>query len=284
MGFFRHGISVMALFFLTITVSAFINIGPLLFLLPIIWFYSFFHVHNLKNMPDEEFYALEDDFVLPLKGTSYDDINIDLLIKKYKKPLAIILIIIGATILWRNLINFLDYILPSNFVTGFLWQFSYQIPQVIIGILILLLGLYLIAGKKKELEDKREDDPSYGRDFGFHKDAPFFQEPPAFPHPQEPHDGRNPHRPEGPRPEGPWGPQDPRPEGPRGPQDPRPEGPWGPQGPRPEEPWVPQGAEVKGRQPEAPFAPENHNPEAPRPEGPVAPAAPESHSREEELR
>lgn len=199
MGFFRHGISVMALFFLTITVSAFINIGPLLFLLPIIWFYSFFHVHNLKNMPDEEFYALEDDFILPLKGTSYDNINVDVLIKKYRKPLAIILIIIGLTILWRNLISLLDYIMP-NFLTNFLWEFSYQIPQAIIGILILLLGLYLITGKKRELDDKQGNKAPYSRDFGYHKDSRMFQEPSVFSHPeapQEPIYGENPHTPEG---------------------------------------------------------------------------------------
>ena len=53
MGFFKHGISVMALFWLIVAIATFINLGALIFLLPIIWFYSFFYVHNLKNLPDE---------------------------------------------------------------------------------------------------------------------------------------------------------------------------------------------------------------------------------------
>ena len=36
---------------------------PLFYLLPVLWFFSFFHTHNLNCMSDEEFYALEDDYL-----------------------------------------------------------------------------------------------------------------------------------------------------------------------------------------------------------------------------
>lgn len=36
----------------------------LVFLIPIIWFYSFFNVHNLKSLSEEEFYSIEDSYVL----------------------------------------------------------------------------------------------------------------------------------------------------------------------------------------------------------------------------
>lgn len=184
MGFFKHGISVMALFFLTITFTAFLNIGPFLFLLPIIWFYSFFHVHNLKNMPDEEFYAIEDDFIFPLRGTEYAGLDFSRLFTSYRKPLAIILIIIGATILWNNFMDLLRYILP-DFLMNAVWELTYQLPQTIIGILILGLGFYLISGKKKELEQPPKDEDfstneyedSYTNHFGYQKDADLFQEP-----------------------------------------------------------------------------------------------------------
>lgn len=176
MGFFRHGISVMALFFLTICISAFINVGPLLFLLPIIWFYSFFHVHNLKNLPDEEFYAIEDDFLIPLKGSGYD-VSTDALLRKYKIPLAVVLIILGASILWDNFTSLLGIFLPYEV----LWPISSMVPQTVIGLLIVALGLYLIIGKKKQLDREQagaaaEDSPKEETmdDFGYQKDAEAF--------------------------------------------------------------------------------------------------------------
>ena len=36
---------------------------PIFYLLPVLWFYSFFHTHNLNSMSDEEFYTLEDDYL-----------------------------------------------------------------------------------------------------------------------------------------------------------------------------------------------------------------------------
>ena len=58
MGFMKQGVSIMGLFFATIAVAATLNIGPLTIVLPIIWCYSFFNVHNMYSLSDEEFYAL----------------------------------------------------------------------------------------------------------------------------------------------------------------------------------------------------------------------------------
>ena len=49
MGFMKQGVSIMGLFFATIAVAATLNIGPLTIVLPIIWCYSFFNVHNIGN-------------------------------------------------------------------------------------------------------------------------------------------------------------------------------------------------------------------------------------------
>ena len=67
MGFMKQGVSIMALFWLLIFLSAFLNIGPVLFILPILWCYSFFNVHNIRGMSDEEFYALEDDYLFHME-------------------------------------------------------------------------------------------------------------------------------------------------------------------------------------------------------------------------
>ena len=146
MGFMRQGVSIMALFWLLIFLAAFLSIGPVLFILPILWCYSFFNVHNLRGLSDEEFYAIEDDYlfhidrVLPQGRWS----------KKQNNLFAVALIIIGIVILWSNLTNYMRWMFPSDIY----WTIVDDVPQVTIAILLIWGGLNLIRGKKKELDDK----------------------------------------------------------------------------------------------------------------------------------
>ena len=50
MGFMKLGISIMAVFWLLIFLAAFFGMGPLLFILPILWVYSFLNVPNIRGM------------------------------------------------------------------------------------------------------------------------------------------------------------------------------------------------------------------------------------------
>ena len=75
LGFFKMGTSLMALFLLLLAFSGFLNFYVLSLLSPVVWFYSFFHTNNLNSLPDEEFYALEDDYLIHVSsiraGTSF---------------------------------------------------------------------------------------------------------------------------------------------------------------------------------------------------------------------
>ena len=75
LGFFKMGTSLMALFLLLLSFSGFLNFYVLSLLSPVVWFYSFFHTNNLNSLPDEEFYALEDSYLLHVSsiraGTSF---------------------------------------------------------------------------------------------------------------------------------------------------------------------------------------------------------------------
>ena len=64
MGFEKQGVSLMILFWGSVALIAMLGMGWPIFLLPVIWFYSFFHVHNLKTMNPEEFYMVEDRYLL----------------------------------------------------------------------------------------------------------------------------------------------------------------------------------------------------------------------------
>lgn len=146
MGFMKQGVSIMAFFWMLIFLAAFLNMGPVLFILPILWCYSFFNVHNIRGLSDEEFYALEDDYlfhfdrVLPAERWN----------KKQNNLLAGLLIIIGVVILWNNLTDYMRWMFPSEIY----WNIVDAVPQVAISALFIWGGINLIRGKKKELEDK----------------------------------------------------------------------------------------------------------------------------------
>lgn len=155
MGFMKQGLSIMAVFWGVIFIASCLNVGPVLFILPILWCYSFFNVHNLKGMPDEEFYAMEDDYVfhldkiIPLKKWS----------KKQNNILAGILILIGGTVLWNNFVSYLYELLPNTWNH---WQFINDIPQIIIAVILIGVGVSLIRGKKASLgegeqKEKKEE-------------------------------------------------------------------------------------------------------------------------------
>ena len=82
--------------------------------------------------------------------------------------------------MWDNLIGFIGYLLPNYLYQAF-WNLTYRVPQTVIGGLILVFGIYLIIGKKKELEqenvsDNYEEPDSYMDHFGYQKDAGSFQD------------------------------------------------------------------------------------------------------------
>ena len=112
MGFMKQGVSIMGLFFATIAVAATLNIGPLTIVLPIIWCYSFFNVHNMYSLSDEEFYALEDDYIFYLDRI----LPINQWSKQQNKIVAGILIIAGICIFWNECV---DYLSAPGFMYGF---------------------------------------------------------------------------------------------------------------------------------------------------------------------
>lgn len=147
-GFMKRGLSIMLIFWGLIFVSVWVNISSLLFGIPIIWFYSFFDVHNLRSMPDDMLSATEDDYIL---FTEFNTNKTRILQQKYRNILAWILIIIGVSVLWNNMNDFFYELLP-NYFGDVIRVIGHYFPQLLIGFAIIAFGLYLIRGKKKELD------------------------------------------------------------------------------------------------------------------------------------
>lgn len=155
MGFMKRGISLMASFFLLIFLSVWLECGPLLLAVPIIWFFAFFDTHNLRSVPDDKFYSLQDDYILmpDIAKKGMQSIN-----GKYRKVIAVALIVIGFTLLWNNFFDILRGLLPS-YVLSSLYRLGRNFPQILIGIAIIALGVILIRGKKTDLDISRTDEP-----------------------------------------------------------------------------------------------------------------------------
>ncbi|MCM1162318.1 MAG: hypothetical protein NC412_14015 [Roseburia sp.] len=156
MGFFKQGISIMCIFWGVIAISSYFIVGPLTFLLPIIWFYSFFHVHNLASLSDEEFYAVEDKFLFDFDENVFKK---QIGTEKPRKILAVILIVFGSYAIWDMFMNYIRNYLGVYFETvavSLLCHVLSDVPRFAFSIAVILAGVYLIKGKKKEL-DKLEE-------------------------------------------------------------------------------------------------------------------------------
>lgn len=140
MGFRKQGISIMLLFWGTFALTSVINMGWIMLFLPILWFYSFFNVHNLKSLSEEDFYSVEDSYILHLDqfiGST------DSALKKHRTVLAVLLILFGAAVLWNNITDILYWILPS-FISSVLSNIFFRLPGIVIAVAIIAAGVYML--------------------------------------------------------------------------------------------------------------------------------------------
>ena len=160
MGFMKQGVTLMAVFAGIIAVAIAMNMVFFFFPLPIIWFYSFFHVHNLASMSDEDFYAQEDNPLFDWKDYKFLS-NVDR--AKGQKIAAWVLIVIGAIMLWNLAVDIVwDFLRILNFPWRLWNQITYCVPQLVVSLLMIYFGVYLIRGKQKELDLQMEKEEAKG--------------------------------------------------------------------------------------------------------------------------
>lgn len=151
MGFMKLGLFLLTTFMGVCAIAALLHIEAVLFILPIIWFYSFFDCLNKMSLTQEQLTQLKDEY--PVKPEQIRAI-LPGIFPKYNLAAAIVLICIGVSILWENFFDVISEFIPDVFYNQ-LWRLSDAVPQLVIGLLIIYLGLKLIAGKKKELNNQQ---------------------------------------------------------------------------------------------------------------------------------
>ena len=141
MGFMKMGVSLMAGFFGIIFLATVTEVSQLLLIDIILWFYAFFHVHSIAGASDEEFSRLEDKYLIPLYESNPGRQS-----KMMRRFCSIVLIVLGAFMLWNMGIKMLGSILYLPGVE--------YVPKVLVAVGLILLGIVMIQGKKEALDQE----------------------------------------------------------------------------------------------------------------------------------
>lgn len=150
MGFMKTGVSLMLVFFLLIALAGWMQQAVIVMFGVVIWFYSFFHANHLASLSDEEFVQTKDEYLLGMDGIP----GIKSVIENYQKAVAFALIFIGVCFLWNSLTNILFEVLPQSylFIAHAMNRVGSYVPSVLIGVVIIMIGVKMISGKKVEIE------------------------------------------------------------------------------------------------------------------------------------
>jgi hypothetical protein len=99
-------------------------------------------------LSEEEFQQVEDKLLIPFMG---EDIQLQISNQKIRTVGAVLMIFFGASLLWNYVMDILVRVLPEN-IRYMIWDLSYDLPEAIVSVFIIWLGVRLIKGKKKVLD------------------------------------------------------------------------------------------------------------------------------------
>lgn len=151
MGFMKQGTSLMVAFFGLFAVSSWLSMGELNLLIPVLWFYSFFDCMNKRFSTDVAFMQFEDKFLFEDWFKSKKGANLG----RYNTIISVLLIMVGIYMVLTNVWRVLywnDFIMDSAIMRVIQIGLD-RLPQIAIGVLIVVFGVKLIKGKKKEMND-----------------------------------------------------------------------------------------------------------------------------------
>lgn len=159
LGFMKMGVSLMLIFGVLVSIVGFLSLG-FLSVFPIIsYVYSFFHANHLGSMANEDFYALQDQFLFGIDGLANLNLAKEKLSGKYRKITAVTLIVVGVVMLWQAVFNLLfDIFGWDSYYLRMVFLFMRDdLPRFLIGIIIIWAGLVMIRGKKVDVLVEEDD-------------------------------------------------------------------------------------------------------------------------------
>ncbi|RKM61815.1 hypothetical protein D6856_06330 [Butyrivibrio sp. XB500-5] len=157
MGLMKNGFSIMGCFalpFALCTVFPYILQGVFMAFMLLIWFYAFFHAWNVFSLSPEKLAGLKDKYIweeFEFKG------KLKLPEGAVRKYMPIVLIIWGLSMIWSYISRIVFRIIPDEMWDN-LYSLINDVPEVVVAILLIVIGIRLIRGKKKELEAETTED------------------------------------------------------------------------------------------------------------------------------
>ncbi|WMI81628.1 hypothetical protein [Anaerotignum sp. MB30-C6] len=150
MGLYKQGISLMLVFWGVGAIGGWAGLELLWAIIPVVWFYSFFHTHNLRSMSEEEFSSVEDKYLI------YNDFDLDQAdeaLKRNKKVVAGALIFFGVCMVVQMGMNLVD-----PYFNGVLWEIAHRLNRnavrIIVAVAAIWGGLHLLRGTKAETTEE----------------------------------------------------------------------------------------------------------------------------------
>ena len=158
-GYMKRGLSLMMVFWGIITITFFLNMEALLFVLCPTWLYAFFDSYNLHARLEDGTFPQDDDYLFSMPDL--DAKRLDGLYRQRHTLIGWLLVALGVYMLYDRLIRrVLDALQYYFEVAGWLYSFLfYDVPRLIITFGIIALGVWFIRGPKKPVYE--EDIPDF---------------------------------------------------------------------------------------------------------------------------
>lgn len=163
LGFMKMGLSFLLGFALSIALVDLTSLDVLAVIPIVIYIYALFHANNIGALSDEQFYALEDQYLLGFDNIKAANFRLD---GRVRSIAAVVLILIGISMLGDLGLGLLwNYVGLENPIMRLIYYTIRDVvPRVLIALAIIWFGIYLLRGKKvpgeqvPQIEQKPEND------------------------------------------------------------------------------------------------------------------------------
>ena len=153
MGLMKNGLSILLIFATSIVLASFLPgllEGFFIAFAIVTWIFAFFHGWNMYSQSPECLSQMEDGFIWK---DFVDERKCSIPDGFVKKAAPIALIVIGASAIWDYVSGILIRQIPEEY-----WDDLYlpirELPQLVIAVLFIVIGVKLIQGRKKKFEEE----------------------------------------------------------------------------------------------------------------------------------
>ena len=156
----KRGVAIMVAFWGVIALIMAFQVDLLLFILPVLWFYSFFDTLTLRNLDYNALVELQEQDEFFFQDFLGEKQSVLGSMKKHHILLGWGCIFLGTALLYDRIIRWLWW---NDAVPGWVKTLLDTVPSLVLAFGVIALGVWLIRGKRMPA-DTVEDYPQYHQD------------------------------------------------------------------------------------------------------------------------